>query len=76
VAARCRTRLPPPSRAHPTLVYVVAEGAAAPRPGSAYAVLMADGTLHVGNTDRRGAVFDPAAPEGEVTLRKPTALSR
>jgi HEAT repeat protein len=76
VAARCRNRPPAPTRAHAALVYVVAEGAAAPRPGSAYAMLMADGTLHVGETDRRGAVFDPAAPEGEVTLRKPTALSR
>jgi HEAT repeat protein len=76
VATRCRARPAPPSRAHPTLVYVIAEGSAAPRPGSAYAMLMADGTIHVGNTDRRGAVFDPAAPEGDVTLRKPTALSR
>jgi HEAT repeat protein len=76
VATRCRTRPAPPSRTHPTLVYVIAEGSAAPRPGSAYAMLMADGTIHVGNTDRRGAVFDPAAPEGDVTLRKPTALSR
>jgi HEAT repeat protein len=76
VAARCRIRPAPPSRTHPALVYVIAEGSPAPRPGSAYAMLMADSTLHVGTTDRRGAVFDPAAPEGEVTLRKPTALSR
>jgi hypothetical protein len=57
-------------------VYVIADGAAAPRPASAYAILLADGTLHVGTTDRRGAVFDPTAPEGELTLRKPAALSR
>jgi HEAT repeat protein len=76
VAARCRSRPALPSRTHATLVYVVAEGAVAPRPGSAYAILMADGTLHVGTTDRRGAIFDPAAPEGEVTLRRPSALAR
>jgi HEAT repeat protein len=76
VATRCRTRTVLPSRAHPALVYVVAEGATTPRPGSAYAMLMADGTLHVGITDRRGAVFDPVAPEGDVTLRKPSALAR
>jgi HEAT repeat protein len=76
VAARCRTRATLPSRTHAALVYVVAEGAVAPRPGSAYALLMADGTIHVGTTDRRGAIFDPIAPEGELTLRRPSALAR
>ncbi len=76
VATRCRTRTPNPARTHGTLVYVIADGATAPRPASAYAVLMSDGTLHVGTTDRRGAVFDPVAPEGELSLRKPSALSR
>jgi HEAT repeat protein len=77
VAGRCRAHPSPAgSRTHATLVYVVADGAAAPRPASAYALLLADGTLHVGTTDRRGAVFDPTAPEGELTLRKPSALSR
>jgi hypothetical protein len=76
VAARCRAHPSPASRTHATLVYVVADGAAAPRPAAAYAILMADGTLHVGTTDRRGAVFDPTATEGELTLRKPSALSR
>jgi HEAT repeat protein len=76
VAARCRSRATPPARAHAALVYVVTEGASAPRPGSPYAMLLADGTLRTGTTDRRGAVFDPAAPEGEVTLRRPSALAR
>jgi HEAT repeat protein len=76
VAARCRTRFTPPSRTHAALVYVVADGAIAPRPGSAYALLTADGTLHVGTTDRRGAIFDPVAPEGELTLRRPSAMAR
>jgi len=58
------------------LVYVVPDGAASPRPGSSFALLMPDGLLHLGATDRRGAVFDPAAPEGRVTLRPATALQR
>jgi hypothetical protein len=76
VAARCRAHPSPASRTHPTLVYVVADGAAVPRPVAPYAILMADGTLHLGTTDRRGALFDPTATEGELTLRKPSSLSR
>jgi HEAT repeat protein len=76
VAARCRSRAPLPSRTHPALVYVVGEGATGPRPAAAYAMLLADGTIRAGTTDRRGAVFDPVAPEGDVTLRRPSAMSR
>jgi hypothetical protein len=32
--------------------------------------------VRAGTADRRGAVFDPAAPFGEVTLRNPSALAR
>lgn len=71
VAARCRTHAAPTSRTHAALVYVVPEGSSIPRPGASYAMLLADGLLRAGNTDRRGAVFDPAAPEGDVTLRRP-----
>ena len=39
-------------------------------------MLLSDGTLHVGTTDRRGAVFDPIAPEGDISLRRPSALAR
>jgi hypothetical protein len=39
-------------------------------------MLLADGTLRAGTTDRRGAAFDPVAPEGEVSLRPPSALAR
>jgi HEAT repeat protein len=49
-------------------VYVLAEGSPTPRPSTPYAMLLADGMLHLGMTDRRGAVFDPAMPEGFVTL--------
>ena len=73
VAHRCRNPPSVPSRAHALEVYVVAEGASAPRPHAAYALEMADGLLHGGTADRRGAMFDPAAPEGEVSLRRASA---
>jgi HEAT repeat protein len=74
VAARCRTRTGPTPATHAVLVYVVPDGATVPRPGSHYALLLSDGLLHCGITDRRGAVFDPVAPEGAVTLRSAAAL--
>jgi len=76
VARRCRGPAAAPHSTHSVLVYVLAEAAASPRPGSAYALLLADGTLRVGTTDRRAAVFEPTAPEGDVALRKPTALAQ
>lgn len=76
VAARCRSRFVPPARTHATLVYVVSESGTTPRPGAPFAMQLADGTVHTGTTDRRGAVFDPAAPVGDVTLRRPGALVR
>jgi hypothetical protein len=75
VAARCRTPRPVPTRTHAALVYVVPDGTDVPRPNAAYAVLLSDGLLHAGTTDRRGALFDPAAPEGEITLRRPSTMA-
>ncbi len=76
VAARCRAAADPPGPTHALLVYVVPDGAASPRPGSSLALLMPDGLLHLGVSDRRGALFDPAAPEGRITLRPATSLQR
>jgi HEAT repeat protein len=75
VAARCRAHAPTLAHAHAALVYVVPEGANLPRPGAAYALLLADGTLRAGTADRRGAVFDPVAPEGTVRLRPASAMA-
>ncbi len=74
IAASCRAagRSPLAARTHAALVYVVPDGSDAPRPNASYALLFADGTLRAGTTDRRGAVFEPRAPEGDVTLRRPT----
>jgi hypothetical protein len=74
VAARCRTRTGSTAATHALLVYFVPDGATGPHPGSHYALLLSDGLLHCGITDRRGAVFDPVAPEGVVTLRSAAAL--
>jgi HEAT repeat protein len=77
VANRCRTRPAAPTRSHAALVFVIGDAtSAAPRPGAPFAMLLADGTLRTGTTDRRGAAFDPVAPEGEVSLRPPSALAR
>jgi hypothetical protein len=75
VAARCRANVQPPAQAHATLIYVVPEGSNTPRPGAAYALLLADGTLRAGTADRRGAVFDPVAPSGIVRLRPASAMA-
>jgi hypothetical protein len=76
VALRCRSTPPRPGASHALLVYVVPEGATIPQPGAPFALLLPDGLLHAGTSDRRGAVFDPSAPEGLVTLRQPAALLR
>jgi HEAT repeat protein len=78
VVHRCKSP-PVPGRAarvQPVEIYVVPEGATLPHPRSAYAVELADGLLHVGVTDRRGAVFDPASPEGELSLRRSSILGK
>jgi cellulose synthase operon protein C len=75
VAARCRAAAAGatlPSRTHAALVYVVPDGSDMPRPDGSYAMVFADGTLRAGTTDRRGAVFEPLAPEGDVALRRPS----
>lgn len=59
---------PPSERTAPVLVYVVPDTAHSPRPGATYALIMADGLIHAGIADRRGAVFDPVAPSGLVRL--------
>jgi HEAT repeat protein len=73
VARRCRTPPPSPTRSHALEVYIVADLTSTPRPRAAYALELADGLIRVGLSDRRGAAFDPVAPEGDVTLRRPAS---
>jgi HEAT repeat protein len=75
VARRCRAVAPAPRGLHAVEIYVVSDGSATPRPRTAYALALSDGTLRVGTSDRRGALFEPAAPEGDVSLERPSALS-
>ena len=69
VAHRCRAAPHAHARSAPVEVYVVGEATSTPHARSAYALELADGLLHVGTSDRRGAMFEPAAPNGEITLR-------
>lgn len=57
-------------------VYVVADRDASPKPQTPYAVLLPDGLLRVGISDRRGAVTDPVAPDGSLMLLPPSAIAR
>lgn len=55
---------------------MIPEGSTTPRPRAPYVLELADGLLHAGSTDRRGAVFDPVAPSGEVSLRRASTFAR
>jgi hypothetical protein len=73
VARRCRSTQTVEGAPQPLLVYVVADEGTVPVPKSAYAIVLGDGLIHVGTTDRRGGVFDPVTPAGEVALERPSA---
>ena len=69
VASICSARPAPIPRTRRTRVYVVPEGAEAPRPLAPYALVYGDGTTRAdGLADRRGAVVDPVAPDAEMRL--------
>ncbi len=70
VAAACTAeRRSPPVGVYQTLAYVEPVTRGAPRPNAAYLVELADGLLRAGTADRRGAFFDPVAPDGPLRLR-------
>ena len=71
VASRCRAPRPIPAASRAVDVYVVPDRAESPVAHAPYVLSLADGTLHAGTSDRRGAVFDPHAPDGEVALLRP-----
>ena len=80
VAAQCKEH--PPARANapsvvePVLVFVIPEGQTAPVSRAPFALVLADGIMRLGVTDRRGAVFEPVAARGEVSLAVPATLVR
>ena len=70
VSLRCRTPPALPKATHTVTVYPIAEGQTVPKAHAAYALELADGTIHEGMCDRRGAALEAAAPEGEVALAR------
>jgi HEAT repeat protein len=84
VAERCRRKVrrePDGARAsgeadHSVEVYVVPDGGNTPRPRASYALAFSDGFLRAGMADRRGGIFEPHAPAGDVTLERPSAQAR
>lgn len=76
VATRCDRARPAVSAREPVSVVVVREGESQPAVEAPFALVFADGTVRHGTTDRRGVVFEPAAPRGSVALDVPAVLSR
>jgi HEAT repeat protein len=90
VLARCVEREPsgsvasacsaPPDkvsgRSETVTVYVVPVGESAPAPETAFALVLPDGLMRLGVTDRRGAVFEHRAPRGFVSLTVPASSVR
>lgn len=74
VAKQCRPR--PVARAAATkklqavTVFVVGENGGTAKPRAPFLLEYEGGILRAGVADRRGATFDPAAPAGEVVLRR------
>ena len=77
VAVVCESPILPRSTGvDPVTVFVVPAGESAPVPRAPFALVLADGGMRLGVTDRRGALFEPAAPRGSVQLTVPAPLSR
>ena len=74
VARACVERAVLAGRANTTRssveVFVVPYGATMPKARAPYVLELPDGTLRAGAADRRGAITEPSAPEGELTLRR------
>jgi len=75
VAIACRSLFQPPASSIPALVFIVPDGRSAPLPLAAYSLLRADGLIRSGVADRRGAVFERSAPNGELKLVVPGPLA-
>jgi len=75
VAAHCSADPAAVQGTHDVLVYVVPNGKTVPTPRAPYALVLADGTMRLGVADRRGALFEAAAPDGTIQLAVPAALA-
>jgi HEAT repeat protein len=76
VAAACsEAKSALPSASEPVTVYVVPLGESMPVARAPFALVLADGLMRLGSADRRGAVFEHAAPRGQVSLAVPAPLA-
>jgi HEAT repeat protein len=55
----------------PTLIVIIPAGRDTPSPSQPFALLRADGLVRLGDSDRRGQVFEVAAPRGALSLLEP-----
>jgi HEAT repeat protein len=76
VANTCRAAAETADRASAVLVFVVPDGRSFPLPLAPYSLQRADGFIRSGIADRRGAVFEHAAPRGQLRLLVPAPLAR
>ncbi len=81
VAAECeRTKPddadPDAGKTDSTLVYVIPSGKTKPVSRAPFALVLGDGLMRLGLADRRGAVFEVAAPRGYLRLAVPAPLAR
>jgi hypothetical protein len=65
-----------PAETEPVTVFVVPAGESTPVPRAPFALVLADGSVRLGLTDRRGALLEPRAPRGELALTVPAPLAR
>jgi cellulose synthase operon protein C len=69
VASECEEQSPPaPDGVEPTVVVVIPAGEDLPEAAQPFALLRADGLVRLGVSDRRGQVFEFAAPHGALSL--------
>jgi hypothetical protein len=74
VAAECEApRQAEPEGTDPSAVAVIPAGDDMPRPAQPFALLRADGLVRLGVSDRRGQLFEVAAPHGALSLLEPAA---
>ena len=77
VAARCASeKTKEPDGVDPVSVYVVPVGESEPAARAPFALVLANGLMRLGLTDRRGAVLEAAAPRGQVRLAVPAPMAR
>ena len=68
---RPRTNVPAaPRRAQAVTVFVIGETGGAAKPHASFLLEYEGGVLRAGTADRRGATFDPVAPNGDLVLRR------